>query len=74
MCISKIYKYKEIDSDLMNLFFDEINDTEMNLTHFLDEVLRAKREYEKLIPYINDIIRNTGDNNISNEGEQLREN
>ena len=65
---------KEVTQNKNRIFFDEINDTEMNLTHFLDEVLRAKREYEKLIPYINDIIRNTGDNNIINEGEQLREN
>ena len=59
---------KEVTQNKNRIFFDEINDTEMNLTHFLDEVLRAKREYEKLIPYINDIIRNTGDNNISIEG------
>ena len=65
---------KEVTQNKNRIFFDELNDTETNLLQFLEEVLKAKTEYEKLIPYINDIIRNTGDNNISNEGEQLREN
>ena len=47
---------KDITQDKNRQFFDEINETEMNLMQFLEEVVKAKREYEKLIPYINDVI------------------
>ena len=69
---------KEVTQNKNRIFFDELNDTETNLLQFLEEVLKAKTEYEKLIPYINDIVRNTtgynnNSNNISNGNEQLRE-
>ena len=55
---------KDITQDKNRQFFDEINETETNLIQFLEEVVKAKREYEKLIPYINDVIEN--DNEINN--------
>ncbi len=55
---------KEATQNKNRIFFDEINDTEENLMKFLEEIIKAKRDYEKLIPYINDIVRN------SNNGEE----
>lgn len=55
---------KEATQNKNRIFFDEINGTEENLMKFLEEVIKAKRDYEKLIPYINDIVRN------SNNGEE----
>lgn len=55
---------KEATQNKNRIFFDEINDTEENLMKFLEEVIKAKRDYEKLIPYINDIVRS------NNKGEE----
>jgi len=60
---------KEATQNKNRIFFDEINDTEENLMKFLEEVLKAKRDYEKLIPYINDIIRSN-----NNGEEQMNDN
>ena len=49
---------KETTQNKNREFFDAIKETEMNLNQFLEEILKAKREYEKLIPYIHDIIQN----------------
>ena len=57
-----------ITQDNNRKFFDDINETEMNLIQFYDEILKAKKEYEKLIPYINAIINtNVNDNENYNE-------
>ena len=60
---------KEATQNKNRIFFDEINDTEENLMKFLEEVIKAKRDYEKLIPYINDIIRSN-----NNGEEQMNDN
>jgi len=60
---------KEATQNKNRIFFDEINDTEENLMKFLEEVLKAKRDYEKLIPYINDIVRSN-----NNGEEQVNDN
>ena len=57
-----------ITQDNNRKFFDDINETEMNLIQFYDEIVKAKKEYEKLIPYINAIINtNVNDNENYNE-------
>jgi hypothetical protein len=56
---------KEITQNKNRNFFDDINDTENNLLQFLEEVLKAKNEYEKLIPYINEIARSNSNNNMN---------
>ena len=59
---------RNITQDNNRKFFDDINETEMNLIQFYDEILKAKKEYEKLIPYINAIINtNVNDNENYNE-------
>ena len=60
---------KEATQNKNRIFFDEINDTEENLMKFLEEVIKAKRDYEKLIPYINDIVRSN-----NNGEEQMNDN
>ena len=60
---------KNITQDENRKFFDDLYDTDTNLALFLEDILKAKREYEKLIPYINDIVNtnvNGNDNNIEN--------
>lgn len=47
---------KQVTQDKNQKFFDEINETEMILLKFKEEILTAKNNYEKLIiPYINSI-------------------
>ena len=61
---------RNITQDNNRKFFDDINETEMNLIQFYDEILKAKKEYEKLIPYINAIINtNVNDNDNENYNE-----
>ena len=60
---------KNITQDENRKFFDDLYDTDTNLALFLEDILKAKREYEKLIPYINEIVNtnvNDNDNNIEN--------
>ena len=58
---------KNITQDENRKFFDDLNDTDINLALFLEDILKAKREYEKLIPYINEIANtNVYDNNYYN--------
>ena len=58
---------KNITQDENRKFFDDLNDTDINLALFLEDILKAKREYEKLIPYINEIANtNVNDNNYYN--------
>ena len=52
---------KDTTQDKNRQFFDDLNDTETNLVQFLEEVLNAKREYEKLIPYVNEIVKTNTD-------------
>ena len=50
---------KQVTQDKNQKFFDEINETEMILLKFKEEILTAKNNYEKLIiPYINSIANN----------------
>ena len=61
---------KQITQDKNQKFFDEINETEMILLKFKEEILTAKNNYEKLIiPYINSIA-----NNIEKESEENKDN
>ena len=54
---------KNITQDENRKFFDDLYDTDTNLALFLEDILKAKREYEKLIPYINEIVNtNVNDN------------
>ena len=44
-------------------FFDEVNETEMILLKFKEEILKAKNNYEKMIiPYINNVVNSENDN------------
>ena len=46
-------------------FFDEINETEMLLIQFKEEILQAKNNYEKMIiPYMNNIVNNSENENV----------
>ena len=50
---------KQVTQDKNQKFFDDINETEMILLKFKEEILTAKNNYEKLIiPYINSIANN----------------
>ena len=52
---------KDITQDKNRQFFDDLKDTETNLVQFLGEVLNAKKEYERLIPYVNEIMKTNTD-------------
>ena len=44
-------------------FFDDVNETEMILLKFKEEILKAKNNYEKMIiPYINNVVNSENDN------------
>ena len=61
---------KQVTQDKNQKFFDEINETEMILLKFKEEILTAKNNYEKLIiPYINSIA-----NNNEKESEENKDN
>jgi len=69
---------KQVTQNKNQKFFDEINETEMILLQFNEEILRAKNNYEKMImPYINNIINNNSNSNSNsniNENEVIEEN
>ena len=67
---------KQVTQNKNQKFFDEINETEMILLQFKEEILRAKNNYEKMImPYINNIINNNSNSNSNiNENEVIEEN
>ena len=46
---------KDVTQNKNRKFFDDIKETENNLLNFMQEILRAKEEYEKNIPSINDM-------------------
>ena len=59
---------RQITQDKNQKFYDEVNETEMNLLLFMEEIIKAKNNYEKMIvPYINNIIK--GEENTSGENE-----
>ena len=61
---------KQVTQDKNQKFFDDINETEMILLKFKEEILTAKNNYEKLIiPYINSIA-----NNNEKESEENKDN
>ena len=61
---------KQVTQAKNQKFFDEINETEMILLKFKEEILTAKNNYEKLIiPYINSIA-----NNNEKESEENKDN
>ena len=61
---------KQVTQDKNQKFFDEINETEMILLKFKEEILIAKNNYEKMIiPYINSIA-----NNNEKESEENKDN
>ena len=61
---------KQVTQDKNQKFFDEINETEMILLKFKEEILTAKNNYEKLIiPYINSIA-----NNNEKDSEENKDN
>ena len=67
---------KQVTQNKNQKFFDEINETEMILLQFKEEILRDKNNYEKMImPYINNIINNNSNSNSNiNENEENEEN
>ena len=55
---------KQITQNKNQKFFDEINETEMLLIQFKEEILQAKNNYEKMIiPYLNNIVHNSENEN-----------
>ena len=55
---------KQITQNKNQKFFDEINETEMLLIQFKEEILQAKNNYEKMIiPYMNNIVKNSENEN-----------
>jgi len=49
-------------------FFDDVNETEMILLKFKEEILQAKLNYEKMIiPYINNVVNTSENDNEENE-------
>ena len=55
---------KQITQNKNQKFFDEINETEMLLIQFKEEILQAKNNYEKMIiPYMNNIVNNSENEN-----------
>ena len=63
---------KQITQNKNQKFFDDVNETELLLLQFKEEILQAKNNYEKMIlPYINNIINDNGvDNKEDNGGEK----
>ena len=60
---------RQITQDKNQKFFDDVNETEMNLILFMEEIMKAKNHYEKMIiPYINNIVK--GEENTSEENEE----
>ena len=56
---------KQITQNKNQKFFDEINETEMLLIQFKEEILQAKNNYEKMIiPYMNNIVNNSENENV----------
>ena len=52
---------KQITQNKNQKFFDDVNETELLLLQFKEEILQAKNNYEKMIlPYINNIINDNG--------------
>jgi len=52
---------KQITQNKNQKFFDDVNETELLLLQFKEEILQAKSNYEKMIlPYINNIINDNG--------------
>jgi hypothetical protein len=63
---------KQITQDKNQKFFDEINETEMILLKFKEEILTAKNNYEKLIiPYINSIANNNEKDSEENKDNNI---
>ena len=49
-------------------FFDDVNETEMILLKFKEEILQAKNNYEKMIiPFINNVVNTSENDNEENE-------
>ena len=52
---------KQITQNKNQKFFDDVNETELLLLQFKEEILQAKNNYEKMVlPYINNIINDNG--------------
>jgi len=63
---------KQITQDKNQKFFDEINETEMILLKFKEEILTVKNNYEKLIiPYINSIANNNEKDSEENKDNNI---
>jgi hypothetical protein len=63
---------KQVTQDKNQKFFDEINETEMILLKFKEEILTAKNNYEKLIiPYINSIANNNEKDSEENKDNNI---
>jgi len=63
---------KQITQDKNQKFFDEINETEMILLKFKEEILTAKNNYEKLIiHYINSIANNNEKDSEENKDNNI---
>ena len=63
---------KQVTQDKNQKFFDEINETEMILLKFKEEILTAKNNYEKLIiHYINSIANNNEKDSEENKDNNI---
>ena len=63
---------KQVTQDKNQKFFDDINETEMILLKFKEEILTAKNNYEKLIiPYINSIANNNEKDSEENKDNNI---
>ena len=63
---------KQVTQDKNQKFFDEINETEMILLKFKEEILTSKNNYEKLIiPYINSIANNNEKDSEENKDNNI---
>ena len=63
---------KQVTQDKNQKFFDDINETEMILLKFKEEILTSKNNYEKLIiPYINSIANNNEKDSEENKDNNI---
>ena len=59
---------KQITQNKNQKFFDDVNETEMILLKFKEEILQAKNNYEKMIiPFINNVVNTSENDNEENE-------
>ena len=59
---------RQVTQNKNQKFFDDVNETEMVLLQFKEEILKAKNNYEKMIiPFINNVVNNNENDSGENE-------